>query len=106
MEPASGDFISKLADKAKRKLNKQNSEEKQNKRNEILSRYTFVKSNRKEEREKLEKKIVKLLKTNPDCLNPIGKLIDHAVFNNLTESQRQAYVLKLSSDYREIVAKM
>lgn len=104
MEDFKDDSLTKLADKAKRKLNKQSFEQ-NNKRMELLAQYTFKESNRKLERERLEKKVIKLLKTTPDCLNPIGKLIDHSVYDNLSESQQQAYVLKLANDYREIVAK-
>ena len=95
------DSLSKLANKAKRKLNKQGDEDDCFKKN-MAENYIFIKSDRAEEKKKLQKKIVQILKNNPDCLNPIGKLIDHNIYDNLNESQKQNYVLKLSSIYREV----
>lgn len=96
-------LLKRLASKAKRKLNKETDEEnslgtKDNKR------YEFLKSDRQSEIKKLEKKIVQLIKNNPDCEDPIGKLIDHSVYDALSDERKQAYILKLSKSYSEIVA--
>lgn len=98
-------LLSKLADKAKRKLNKQLKEEAEQKQEKKWS-YEFVKSSKKEEEKKLEKKIAQILKNNPDCDDPIGKLIDHSVFDLLSEEKKQSYILKLSKTYREIHSKL
>lgn len=98
-------LLSKLADKAKRKLNKQLKEEAELKQEKKWS-YEFVKSSKKEDEKKLEKKIAQILKNNPDCDDPIGKLIDHSVFDLLSEEKKQSYILKLAKTYREIHAKL
>ena len=99
------DLLSKLANKAKRKLNKQ--AELDVSSGKIFSaKYEYVQSCKKEEKKKLEKKIVQLLKNNPDCVDPIGKLIDHTVYDNLSDERRQLYILNLSHDYCEICKKL
>ena len=99
------DLLSKLASRAKRKLNKTTEEElKPIKKN--LGTYEFVKSSQCESHKKLEKKIAQLLMSNPDCIDPIGRLIDHSVYDILPEAQKQAYILKLSASYREISEKL
>ena len=95
------DLLSKLANKAKRKLNKQNDEQMLGKGG-LKAKYEFVEGSRKEEQKKLEKKIVQLIKNNPDCVDPIGKLIDHAVYDKLSDEKKQTYILKLSQSYRSI----
>lgn len=98
------DLIKKLATKAKRKLNRIVEDEVVNVQK--LGVYEFVESERNEARKKLEKKISQVLKNNPDCDNPIGRLIDHSLFDNLSSEQKQAYILKLSRDYAEISEKL
>lgn len=102
-ESEQSDLLKKLASKAKRKLNKALEMDVSNERR--LGDYEFVESDRGAQRKKLEKKIAQLLKSNPDCDNPIGKLIDHSVFDSLTEERKQAYILKLSKDFAEISQK-
>ena len=33
-------------------------------------------------------------------INPLGRLTDHAVFDKLSESERQRYILELAASYR------
>ena len=99
------DLLSRLANKAKRKLNKK-TEDEEIVTNKIDAKYEYVQSTRREEEKKLEKKIVHLIKNNPDCIDPIGKLIDHAVYDSLSEERKQGYIMKLSKIYREISAKV
>ena len=99
------DLLSRLAKKAKRKLNKQNEEDEVCER-QNLAQYEFKKSDQSSEQKKLEKKIAQLLKNNPDCTDPIGKLIDHSVYDELSEEKKQAYVFKLSAKYCEICQKL
>lgn len=98
-------LLSKLADKAKKKLNKQQKTEKQEKK-ERKGTYEFVKSTRKDTLKKLEKKIAQILKNSPDCDDPIGKLIDHSVYDLLSEEKKQLYILQLSKSYQEIHSKL
>lgn len=97
------DLLSRLASKAKRKLNKTNDEEVS--KTQKVGVYEFAKSERKNERVKLEKKITQLLKTHADCEDPIGKLIDHSIYDKLSDERKQAYILRLSEEYREILSK-
>ena len=97
----SEESLSKLANKAKKKLCKTcNIEE--NFKLDNSERYSFIKSNRAEDKKKLQKRIALLLKNNPDCIDPIGRLIDHKIYDGLTDSQKQNYILTLSSSYIEI----
>lgn len=98
-----GDLLSRLANKAKRKLNKTNEEETQSRSK--LGIYEFSKSQRSDAQKKLEKKIENLLKNHPDCIDPIGRLIDHSVYDCMSPEKKQAYILKLSNDYKEISEK-
>ena len=93
------DLLSKLASKAKRKLNRQ-LETSDN--GSMCGSYEFIQCNLKEEEQKLEKKVLHLLRTCPDCVDPIGKLIDYTIYDNLSEERKQAYILKLSSSYARI----
>ena len=105
MKSEQDDLLKRLASKAKRKLNKEN-DENIGKANRLGASYEFVDSDRQTDRKKLEKKIVQLLKNNPDCDDPIGKLIDHCVFDGLSDERKQAYILKLSQNYSEIKTKL
>ena len=99
------DLLSRLANKAKRKLNKQALKDDEPTK-QIAGKYEYTKSLKKDEEKKIEKKIVQLLKNNPDCDDPIGKLIDHSVYDCLSEERKQSYILKLSNLYRDICAKL
>lgn len=98
------DLLSRLASKAKKKLNKTETQE-ENAR-VIRASYEFKTSNNKESEKILQKKIVQLLKNNPDCEDPIGRLIDHSIYDKLTSERKQAYILKLSKSYRDICAQL
>lgn len=94
------DSLSKLANKAKRKLSKQGELETLNKTRS--ERYVFLNLNNNDEIKRLQKKIVQIKMNNPDCIDPIGKLIDHKIYDKLSESQKQNYILKLADNYRKI----
>lgn len=98
-------LLTRLANKAKQKLNKLSKEECV-KKNSLSAKYEYLTGNTGEEKKKLEKKIVQLLKNNPDCVDPIGKLIDHAVYDKLSEQKKELYVLNLSKNYCEICARL
>ena len=106
MEKEQDGLLSRLASKAKRKLNKESLEENTSLLGQKKGVYEFVKSDRETALKKLEKKIVQLLKNNPDCVDPIGKLIDHKEYDNLSDERKQAYILKLSKSYRDISLKL
>ena len=95
------DLLSKLANKAKRKLNKVESKDGSGLKNNF-GECVITRIDTQAEKKKLQKKIVQIISNNPDCIDPIGRLIDHKVYDNLTDSQKQNYIFKLSSFYREV----
>ncbi len=50
-------------------------------------------------------KVKQLLSANDVIVNPIGMLADKSILTNMTESQKQAYLLKLSRRYQQAVDK-
>lgn len=98
--------FSKFLNKAKKKLNKK--EEKQvevvqvEPEKESRACYQFEKSKRSEEKNRLKEKVKQLLKSNPETPYPIEQLIDHEVYDNLSEEAKSKYILQLSSDYNEV----
>ena len=103
MDNNESDLLSRLASKAKKKLSKTADGVCAKK---VKAVYEFKKSDWTEEEKKLQKKIVQLIENNPDCDNPIGKLIDHKVYDDLNEERKQAYIFKLSNEYRKICDKL
>ena len=47
-------------------------------------------------------KVKKMLETNKDLINPIGKLIDHSVFDGLSQTEKDRYLIDLSKRYQRI----
>ena len=50
----------------------------------------------------LYKKVTKLLSENEYVLNPIMRLIDHEVYDNLSEVAKQNYIYELTDKYNEM----
>ena len=50
-------------------------------------------------------KVTKLLSREPDTPRPIGELIDHEVYDNLPDAEKQRYILNLSSRFLAIKRK-
>lgn len=100
------DLLSRLASRAKKKLNKITEDEEFSKEKILKAVYEFKKCELSEAEKQLQKKIVQLKENNPDCDNPIGRLIDHKIYDNLSEERKQAYILKLSNDYQYICEKL
>jgi len=48
------------------------------------------------------KKVVALLQDDIDIIDPIGKLVDREVFDALSATARQKYILDLSAKFREM----
>lgn len=57
------------------------------------------------EDEKFERKVVNMINANDLLCNPIGKLVDKAYFNTLTDVQKQLYILSLSEKYNRVKEK-
>ncbi len=50
----------------------------------------------------LYKKVCKLLSKDEFLSNPIGQLIDHSIFDNLSSENKQMYITKLTDKYNEM----
>ncbi|MEG1581774.1 MAG: hypothetical protein RR334_01260 [Clostridia bacterium] len=68
-----------------------------------VTRYAVIKSEKEITKDPLYNKVKKILTdTHSIIINPLGKLIDHAVFDFLTETAKQKYIIKLSERYRSL----
>ena len=47
-------------------------------------------------------KVYSILSSTEDVYNPIGRLMDHALFSELSEIEKQFYILSLSDKYNKI----
>ena len=50
-------------------------------------------------------KVCKILDDDEDTINPIGKLIERDVYDNLDDVNKQRYILELSKKFREMSAR-
>lgn len=55
--------------------------------------------------EKMYRKVCEILDADEVALNPIGQLIDRAVYDKLDPAGKQRYVLELSEKFRELQAR-
>ena len=103
MKQAENDMLAKFVQKAKKKLNKPTKEVVVKKEIEKPKfEYNFIPSNRKNEEKELEEKIKNIIFKNPDVTNPLGLLIDKNLFETLSSSAKQNYIIKLSKSYTKI----
>ena len=64
--------------------------------------YVVSSSGYKAESDPLYPKVKKMMEIDADILCPIGKLIDHSVFDNLSPDQKDKYLLELTKRYHKI----
>ena len=55
-----------------------------------------------QEENRIYKKIVEM-STEKNVFNPLGRLVDHKVYDGLNETQKEKYVLNLSKTYLKIL---
>lgn len=55
-----------------------------------------------EEDENFNQKVIKLLQTNPNTTSPLAELIDIEKYKNLSDIEKQNYILNLSEKYVKI----
>lgn len=67
--------------------------------------YALIATRVKIEDDPLYPKVTKLLSREPDTPRPIGELIDHEVYDNLPDAEKQRYILNLSSRFLAIKRK-
>lgn len=99
------DELSKFILKARKKLSRTNSASTKNTKAEASqdTKYEFVLLNRNADYVKLSRAIDELLLTQPNCTDPIFKLINHSIYDNLSDSSKQRYILNLSTLYNQIL---
>lgn len=74
-----------------------------NKRLDTKREIELARSKRLEAEEQFYKKVCKLLQNDSEIIDPIGKLVDKEIFDNLqTPTARQKYILDLSAKFREM----
>lgn len=99
-----------LAQKAKNRLKTVGQTLEKESPNKVVAlssqRYAIIATQVKIEDDPLFNKVSRILTKNPDCYNPLGELIDHKVFDSLTESAKQKYVLNLSFRFNKIKEKL
>lgn len=47
-------------------------------------------------------KVYKILQSDCDIYNPIGRLVDQKIYSNLNDIERQSYILSLADKYNKI----
>ena len=59
----------------------------------------IYKTNALTEEDLMYKKVCSIMESQEVLLNPLSKLIDHNVYDKLSENAKQVYILKLSEQY-------
>ena len=67
----------------------------------LYDKYTFIESNRNKKFEELKQKVNNLLTKEPNTSSPLLQLVEPSEFNHLSPSEKERYILKLSSKYVE-----
>lgn len=63
--------------------------------------YMVVASNQKIEEDPLFEKVKKLMERE-DVFNPLAELTDYKIFNNLSDLDKEKYIIDISKRYNEI----
>ena len=69
---------------------------------QIIAREIHDSIKPKTKEDEFYKKVVKLLSENEYVLNPIMRLIDHDVYDGLSEVAKQNYIYELTDKYNEM----
>lgn len=64
--------------------------------------YAIIASQKKIEDDPLYNKVKKLLEKDPDTTSPLSQLIEHNIYDKLSERDQEKYMFKLSKRYIEI----
>ena len=99
-----------LAQKARNRLraicaNNQNIENEEKYTEAYLSaktQYAIIANQKRIEDDPLYNKVKKILTKDTDTLNPIAQIIDHDIYDNLDETQKEKYICKLSKRYANV----
>lgn len=67
--------------------------------------YAIIATRVKVEDDPIYNKVIKILTKDPDTYRPLGELIEHDIYDNLPESDKQKYILNLSSRFKAIKQK-
>ena len=95
--------LKQLAQKAKKRLSTAGQTISQKQVTAYLSQttYAIVASNQDIKEDPLFEKVKKLL-AKEDTFNPIAELTDHKIFDNLSQPEKERYVINLSKKYNEL----
>lgn len=98
----------KFISKARKKLNHSPEKEPSNlsEPKHPQAEYIYSVSERGKYLSNLEKRVIAMLKKDPNTTSPIGNLIDHSVYDSLSESSKSRYILNLSSDYNKVLERI
>lgn len=94
-----------LAQKAKYRLRAISTNEDNNISEACLSakmQYAIIVSQKRIEDDPLYNKVKKLLEKDPDTTCPLSQLIEHNVYDDLSERDKEKYMYKLSKRYIQI----
>ena len=69
---------------------------------QIIAREINAVSKPRTKEDEFYKKVVKLLSENEYVLNPIMRLIDHDIYDNLSDVAKQNYIYELTDKYNEM----
>ena len=69
---------------------------------QIVAREINTVKKPKTKEDEFYKKVAKLLTENEYVLNPIMRLIDHDVYDNLSEQAKQNYIYELTEKYNKM----
>ena len=64
--------------------------------------YAIIASQKKIQDDPLYNKVKKMLIKDIDVMNPLAQLIEHNIYDNLDDIQKEKYIYKLSKRYVEI----
>ncbi len=64
--------------------------------------YAIIAKEKKIQDDPLYLKIKRLVMKDTDTLNPLAQLIEHNIYDNLSDTQKEKYIYKLSKRYASI----
>lgn len=64
--------------------------------------YAIISSQKKIQDDPLYNKVKRMLTKNIDVTNPLSQIIEHDVYDNMSENQKEKYIFKLSKRYIDI----
>ena len=98
MERSCSDALRRLAKQAKNRLNGRKNGGYKIYGGEFLADYKLVQISSKED-ERFYQKVSEILKENYDIINPLGKLVEIEKIANMSDIEKERYVITLADKY-------